>query len=175
MAVLLRMSRVIVTKSTPDDVEAIQQVAGASWRATYADIFTPEFIEDFLERAYNTEVLRQAIVAERSIFLIACDIKGAIGFAQTGFLRNGVAELFRLYVQPSSQRTGAGTLLLAETETWLAQQDVSGYGAFVHSRNEIGKAFYAKAGFVRRPERDHDGEWYLWKTLYTKQESISST
>ena len=113
----------------------------------------------------GVSVLRQAVTEENSLFLMACDIKGVIGFAQTGFLRNGVAELFRLYVQPSGQRTGAGTLLLAETEAWLAQQDVPGYGAFVHSRNEIGKAFYTKSGFVRRPERDHDGEWYLWKEL----------
>jgi ribosomal protein S18 acetylase RimI-like enzyme len=165
MTVLSRMSRIVVTKATPEDVEAIQRVAGLSWRATYAGIFPPEFIEDFLQRAYNQEALRQAISEEGSLFLTACDVRGVIGFAQTGFLRNGIAELFRLYVQPGSQRTGAGTRLLAETEAWLAEQDVPGYGAFVHSRNEIGKAFYAKAGFVRRPERDHDGEWYLWKEL----------
>jgi ribosomal protein S18 acetylase RimI-like enzyme len=165
MAVSFTMSRVVVTSATPEDVEAIQRVARVSWRATYTGIFTPEFIEDFLERAYNPEVLRQTIVSNHSLFLTVCDVKGVIGFAQTGFLRNGVAELFRLYVQPSGQRTGAGTLLLAETESWLAQQNAPGYGAFVHSRNEIGKAFYAKAGFVRRPERDHDDEWYLWKQL----------
>src|SRR5262245_36769703 len=103
------MSRIVVTIATPEDVDAIQRVAGASWRATYAGIFTPEFIEDFLERAYSAEVLRQAILADHSLFLTVCDIKGVIGFAQTGFLRNGTAELFRLYLQPSAQRIGAGT------------------------------------------------------------------
>jgi uncharacterized protein with von Willebrand factor type A (vWA) domain len=41
----------------------------------------------------------------------------------------------------------------------------------VHSRNEIGKAFYVRQGFSHRPEQDADDEWYMEKTLDLSQSS----
>jgi hypothetical protein len=54
---------------------------------------------------------------------------------------------------------------LTQTEEWLMSRGVTGYSCFVHARNEIGKAFYQKMGFIHRPADDHDDEWSLWKQL----------
>jgi ribosomal protein S18 acetylase RimI-like enzyme len=68
---------------------------------------------------------------------------------------------------PDYHRQGIGTELIRRVEEELRAQSVSQYFCFVHSRNEIGKAFYLKHSFVHVPERDSPAEsdWCMEKTL----------
>ena len=54
-------------------------------------------------------------------------------------------ELWRIYAHPDHYGTGAGSALLDELESRL---DVDAYVLDVHSRNERGRAFYERRGFV---------------------------
>ena len=166
------------------DIPSLQEAAGVSWRATYGGIFTPQFIEHFLAQAYSAEGLARALQSPRSHFLVARAMtpgegrqdeqqngQPVIAFCQVGPPSHAdqappaCGELYRLYVRPEWQRRGIGSRLLAEAEVWLSRQGYARYGAYVHAANEVGKAFYRRQGFVRRPEADLDDEWYLVKEM----------
>lgn len=139
-----------VREASAADAEAIARVARASWTDTYRDIFEPDFIERFLGENYAPEAL--AAAAERAAddedghFLVAERDGTVIAFAQYGEGRRG-PELFRIYADPAHYGTGAGSALLAELHRRLAGR-VEAYVLDVHSRNERGRAFYDRNGFV---------------------------
>ena len=162
----------VVRPACVGDRVALAVVAAATWRATYGDIFTLEFIADFVQRAYGPERLTRIILAPDSRFLVATADEAVIGFGQMGpafMRREGAAsipaDLHRLYVLPEWQRRGVGRALLAELEVWLANRGMHAYGCFVHSRNARAIAFYTAQGFVNLPDRDHQDEWYMVKGL----------
>jgi ribosomal protein S18 acetylase RimI-like enzyme len=139
-----------VRDASAADAESIARVAHASWTETYRDIFDAEFIERFLAQNYAPEAL--ATAAERAAdredrhFLVAERDGAIVAFAEYGDGRRG-PELFRIYADPAHYGTGAGTALLAELHRRLAGR-VTSYVVDVHSRNERGRAFYDRNGFV---------------------------
>jgi ribosomal protein S18 acetylase RimI-like enzyme len=143
-------SAVTVRAAEPSDAEAIERVARASWRDTYRDIFEPAFIDDFLARNYSREGL--ALAAETaatrptSEFLVAEREGHIVGYLQLGEGQRG-PELFRVYADPAHYRTGVGSALLAELHRRIEGR-VDSYVLDVHSRNERGRAFYDRNGFV---------------------------
>lgn len=154
------------------DIPALQATAAASWWATYGDYLSAEFIEDFLARAYNKGSLLAQIAKPNSCFLVVKRGEEVIGFGQAGAAlprRDAApvapADLHRLYLLSAWQGKGIGSRLLAQLETWLREQGYTTYGAYVHVRNHPAQRFYARQGFVRKPECDVPDEWYLVKQL----------
>ena len=160
----MEQAQVVIATATEDDIAGIQLAAAESWRAAYAGIFSPDFIEAFVGRAYSSESLRRVIHSTQSIFVVARTEGEVIGFSHAGFGRRG-AELYRIYLRPAWWGSGVGDLLLAQTETWLRDEGYPGYGCYVHRRNSVGQRFYAKHNFIRVPAHDEDDNEYLWKTL----------
>jgi len=146
----MKLEPPLVRDATPADAERIAAVARASWTDTYREIFKPSFIEEFLGRAYDTDAL--AASAERAAstddghFLVAERDGDIIAFAQFGIGHRG-PELFRIYADPAHYGTGAGSALLEQLHRRLSGR-VEGYVLDVHSRNERGRAFYERNGFV---------------------------
>ncbi|MGH2417266.1 MAG: GNAT family N-acetyltransferase [Candidatus Limnocylindria bacterium] len=139
-----------VRDATPADAPAIARVARASWQDTYRDIFEPAFIEDFLARAYDEAAL--ARTAERAVesddehFLVAERDGEIVGYLGFGVGPRG-PELSRVYADPTQYGTGIGTALLEGLHRRIDGQ-VESYVLDVHSRNERGRAFYDRNGFV---------------------------
>ncbi len=146
------------------DAEDIQRVAGESWRVIYRDIYSLEYIAEFVARAYSIEGLVRAVRNPRSVFLVAKDSTRVVGFCHYGEGPQG-PELFRMYVLPENWRTGAGSRFLQLLESRLVERGVSEYFCYVHARNEIGKGFYLKSGFVHDAAHDKDDEWCMRRTL----------
>lgn len=145
-----RITPVRVRDATAADAAAIARVARASWTDTYRDIFEPAFIEHFLATNYRPEELaagaERAAPREDAHFLVAEREGELIAFAQFGIGPRG-PELFRIYADPAHYGTGAGSALLAELHRRLEGR-VDAYVLDVHSRNERGRAFYERQGFV---------------------------
>ncbi|MCZ7542156.1 MAG: GNAT family N-acetyltransferase [Anaerolineae bacterium] len=166
------MPELTFAEASEADIPGIQRAAEASWRATYAGIFTPDFITDFLARAYATDRLRDAIRNLRAGglhwgFLVAKEGSQIVGFCHFGNRGPGI-ELYRLYVVPERWRQGVGGRLLAMMEARLAAAGVAEYFCYVHSDNRIGQAFYYKWGFVHDAARDQHGshcEWFMVRRL----------
>jgi GNAT superfamily N-acetyltransferase len=163
---------VIMTTAQLEDVPALQNVAAACWWVTYRGLFADSFIEDFLARAYSSTALMAHVADPLSYFLVAKSGNTLIGFGQVGptLLRHdnapvAPADLHRLYLLSTWQRQGIGSRLLGELEAWLRRQAYPYYGAYVHERNEPAKHFYARQGFIHKPECDVQDEWYLVKPL----------
>jgi ribosomal protein S18 acetylase RimI-like enzyme len=144
------MAPLVVRDATPADAEAIGRVARASWADTYREIFDRQFIDRFLAENYSVESLRRS--AERASqrgdghFLVAQRDNTVVGYLQFGVGRRG-PELFRIYADPVHYGTGVGSALLAELHRRI-EGSVESYVLDVHARNERGRAFYDRNGFV---------------------------
>ena len=139
-----------VRDATAADAASIARVARASWTDTYRDIFEPAFIESFLAANYASGALAQqaerAMGREDAHFLVAELGETVIAFAQYGEGRRG-PELYRIYADPAHYGVGTGHALLEELHRRLEGR-VDGYVLDVHARNERGRAFYDRHGFV---------------------------
>jgi [ribosomal protein S5]-alanine N-acetyltransferase len=139
-----------VRDATPGDAPAIARVARASWRETYRDIFEPAFIEDFLARAYDEAGLARSAEAaagqDDAAFLVAERDDEVVGYLHFGVGPRG-PELWRVYADPAHYGTGVGSALLAELHRRIEGR-VDSYVLDVHSRNQRGRAFYDRHGFV---------------------------
>lgn len=141
---------VTVRDARAEDAGRIAEIARASWTETYGGIFEPAFIEDFLARNYAPDDLargaERAAANDDAHFLVATRDGAVVAFAQYGHGPRG-PELSRIYADPAHYGTGAGSALLAELHERLHGR-VGGYLLDVHSRNERGRAFYDRQGFV---------------------------
>ena len=79
-------------------------------------------------------------------FLVAERDGDVVAFAQFGVGSRG-PELSRIYADPAHFGTGAGSALLEELHRRITGT-VDGYVLEVHSKNERGRAFYDRNGFV---------------------------
>lgn len=161
------------------DAEAIARVARASWTDTYGDIFEPEFIEAFLTRNYAVERLAEATrEAERreEIFLVAERDDRIVGYLHFGAGSRG-PHLFRIYADPIAYGSGVGSALLDELHRRLDERVIGSYTLEVHVRNERGRAFYDRNGFVivDVPTTSPGWELTLRRTLHPPTPPLPST
>ena len=156
-----------------EDAPAIERVARASWAETYQDIFEPPVIERFLADNYSTDGLvaaaRRAAERDDTEFLVAERDGEIVGYAHFGVGQRG-PELSRIYAHPDHYGTGIGTALLDELHRRIGGR-VDGYVLDVHARNERGRAFYDRNGFVIVGE-GQDGHVTLSRTLRPRRPAL---
>ena len=145
-----RRSALAVRDAAEADAPAIATVAAASWRDTYRDIFTAEFIDGFLAEAYSLPSLQRSVRRAQETddvhFFVAERDGEVVGYLNFGVGPRG-PELFRVYADPAHYGTGVGSALLDELHRRIVGR-VDAYLLDVHSRNDRGRAFYARNGFA---------------------------
>lgn len=132
---------VTIRDATAGDVPAIREVASRAWPATYAELFSAEFIEYVLEHGYDPDRLAEAIADPDGHFLVA-EQDGEV----TGYLHHARGELIRLYVEPDRIGTGLGRALVRALEERLGPG--AEYTALVREGNDLAIGFYLNEGFV---------------------------
>ena len=151
--------KTIVRKISTEDVDALIDVASDSWNWTYREIYSKDFIDNWIMENYSREDLLREITRSKTdpevIFLVAF-----IDSKLTGFIElkagNEKAVLLRLYLKPEYTRKGLGKSLLTEAEKIMKKMGITECTLSVHRKNEIGSSFYIKQGFnVKRIEDDH--------------------
>jgi ribosomal protein S18 acetylase RimI-like enzyme len=161
------MSSISYRALRTEDAEAVFDAAWEAWRFTYATIFDPVFVDQFVRTNYAPDRLRAlvpAVAAQQMFFDVALDGDRIIGFCHIGVTPRG-AELFRIYLRPDYIGMGVGSGLLERGEHLLRTQRVSSYHCFVHKDNDLAKRFYLRQGFQHVPGSDRDDEWYMEKVL----------
>jgi diamine N-acetyltransferase len=153
----------------PDDADAVSRLARAAWEQTYRNIYSEQYIDDFVSRFYSPGALLQTVPAARggeSQFSVALNAAHElIGFCHVGRGQDGGFELYRIYLRPDVIGHGVGRTLLQRAESFIRQSGVNHYHCRVHRLNKRARSFYERCGFVRLPERDERDELYLQKIL----------
>lgn len=144
------------------DIRAIQEIAINTWHATYEGIIPLEVQNNFLKVAYNESRLNTRI--NNSLFLVAERDGILIGFANfSNSKENGKAELVAIYINPTSQGNGVGTLLIQHAINKL--QGVKEIFVCVEKDNTIGRTFYQSKGFETIEEFDDNFDGHILKTV----------
>lgn len=132
-----------------EDIPHIQSIAHETWFYTYEGIYSKEYIQHFLNRAYSIENLTRSVEKElqsaKRRFLIA-EFKGeVVGYAQTSQVSEEEYELLRIYVRPEFHKMGIGKGFIQEYIQIL--EPIKKLFAWVAKENHIGRSFYEKSGF----------------------------
>jgi N-acetylglutamate synthase-like GNAT family acetyltransferase len=142
-----------IRKATIADIETIQSIAKITWANTYT--FLPQGqIEYMLELMYsNNSLLEQ--MSNKHQFYVAIIDENIIGFASVSKQDENICKLNKLYVLPSTQKTGAGKALLQSVIDYAKENEAKEIQLQVN-RNNNAKDFYLKHGFAILYEADFE-------------------
>lgn len=136
----------IIREATSVDIPAIRQIAFDTWPTAYGSILSQEQIDYMLEWMYSPETLQKQMQEGHCFYMAELDNK-VLGFA--GVSREGdyKFKLHKLYVVPTTQKTGAGKALLQKVMEFA--RDNGGSKLILQvNRNNNAKGFYEKQGFT---------------------------
>lgn len=131
-----------VRVATATDADAVQAIATAAWRATYAGLLSGETIERFIAMAYPPE--RVLLRIERHVVLVAASPDGPVEAFVELAEREDHVQLVAFYAHPRARGRGLGSALLARVRELHPHADLA---ADVLVGNALGEPFYAARGF----------------------------
>ncbi len=142
-----------IRKATIEDIEPIQSIAKTTWAVTYS-FLSKEQMEYMLDWMYSTTSLQQQMENGHQFYVAEVDNK-IIGFTSVSQDDENIYKLNKLYVLPTTQKTGAGKALLQRVIAYAKQNDGKEIQLQVN-RNNKAKDFYLKQGFVILYEADFE-------------------
>ena len=136
-----------------EDIPVIIGIQEKTWEPTYRDILTKAQIDYMFEKIYSPDSLKNQFTKEQHHFLILLNDGVPEGFSSVSEDEPEKFKLHKIYVLPSTQGTGAGKFLLAETERYVK---TAGGKKLLLNVNRYNKArtFYEKMGFVTIGQKD---------------------
>ena len=144
-----------VRPATPADVPAIAAVQSRAWRSAYADLLGPEAVAALTPQAL-TPAWAAAVgtpPSSRHAVLVATAGGLVVGFAASAPSEDpdaeGEGELATLAVDPSHQRAGHGSRLLAATVDLLLDAGTTAMLAWAPEADAPRLAFLESAGMHR--------------------------
>jgi ribosomal protein S18 acetylase RimI-like enzyme len=148
---------VTVRRATVDDTAAVRAVGHATWPSTYGPIHGEEYVRAGLERWWSTEAVRRGIEGGATTTWLAEDATGeVVGCCVVG-QRDGGPFVYKLYVVPTAQRSGAGRALLDAVVADLPA-DASAVQLDHAEGNDRAHAFYTRLGFVETHRHGPEGD-----------------
>ncbi|MBA2453099.1 MAG: GNAT family N-acetyltransferase [Chloroflexia bacterium] len=143
-----------VKVAAADDLPGIHEVANQTWPATYAGMLPDEDIASFLEANYNLDRLTFIRDSMGDGMLVAVNAGKVIGYVMITKDRDGVAQIWAIYVLPEWQRRGAGRLLWEAAVERGRQLESDELVLWVLDGNEPARRFYERQGAHAAEERD---------------------
>lgn len=142
-----------VREATPDDAEAVREIAEAAWYASYSGFLTPQQIARELDDLYDPTFLERVLTETEGLWFYVCERDGhLVGFASAAPQWSDEAELFTLYVDPDHWGEGAGTALLEAVEDRCRDDGIERLACSVFCENYAGFPFLESRGFERLGE-----------------------
>ena len=149
------MSKIEIKKASLSDLEVLQIISIQTFSETFAEVNTPENIENYNRESFNLEQLTSELTNPNSQFFIAYSDSEPIGYlkinfgsAQTEVLNDDALEIHRIYVLQAFHGKKVGQLLL-DKAIEIAQQTNSDYiWLGVWEENHRALQFYTKNGFI---------------------------
>ena len=136
----------MIRKATDKDFPTIQHIAQTTWPVAYGDIISVEQLTYMLELMYSTPSLEKQITDGHQFYLFETE-GSPIGFASVSNEGNNIFKLNKLYVLPTTQKTGAGKALVLHA---IEHAKNNGGKQLILQVNKVNKAtnFYLKHGFT---------------------------
>lgn len=158
---------VSVRVATLADLDAVIHIGTTTWWATYPPIAGDDYVARGIARWWTPESTRPGVSAGR--VRLAEDAGRPVGMAAYS-VSGPVIDLWKLYVLPDAQGSGAGSALLAsvveaagseQTTIRLAHKD----------GNAKARAFYERKGFVEtgRSPDEIGGPDNVWMELHLRR------
>ncbi|GAA1772650.1 hypothetical protein GCM10009795_018460 [Nocardioides hankookensis] len=141
-----------VRAATPDDVAAIRAVGELTWPPTYS-FAGPDFVAHGLATWWSDEAVLRSLTTTAT--LVAVDDGRVVGVGNLDLEREP-PTIWKLYVVPTAQGSGAGSALL---QALVALAGGARVTLEYVAGNDRAAAFYTRHGFVevRRQAAEVDG------------------
>lgn len=141
-----------------------------SWRQTYADILSQEFLAS-LSYERREEVWRRTLSSPGDLTLVAeIPETGIVGFVSAGAERSGdpiyTGEVYAIYLLKSHWRQGIGRRLFCEAARELRQLGHSALLVWVLKDNPSRRFYEALGGVYLREQDIQIGEQLLVEVAY---------
>lgn len=143
----------IIRAAGEQNIPTIQSIAKITWANTYT-FLSDEQMEYMLDWMYSTTSLQQQMQNGHQ-FYVADVNDEIIGFASVSKENESVCKLNKLYVLPTTQKTGAGKALLQSVITFAKENNAKEIQLQVNRHNNA-KDFYLKQGFTILYEADFE-------------------
>lgn len=148
-----------IRRAGPADAETLAELGARTFSDTFAHLYHPDDLADFLSQAYGLERTRSDLAdPAKAHWLVEADGQ-AIGYALAGpcglphdEVTPGCGELKRLYFVKDRQGGGLGRALFAEVMAWLQADGPRRVWIGVWSENHGAQRFYERHGFAKLGE-----------------------
>lgn len=131
-----------------NDIANIREIANISWPVAYGSYISKAQLDYMLDMMYSdTSLLDQMNKGHQ--FYIAEQLNTPIGFSSVSKEEEKSCKLNKLYVLPTSQKTGAGKALLQKSIDYAISNAASCLYLQVNKQNNA-QHFYSKHGFTVR-------------------------
>ncbi len=142
-----------IRRAGPQDASVLAEVGLDTFVETFAHLYPPEDLADFLAQAYTPGAFARYLDdADHGLWIAECDGR-ALGYVQAGActlphaeVTPDCGEVKRLYVRREAQGSGLGTRLLTVALDWLAAPGRRLWIG-VWSQNFGAQRLYARHGF----------------------------
>lgn len=147
---------IAIKKCTHEDVNELQAISIETFTETFQEQNSPEDLNAYLEKAYNSKKLEQELSNQSSLFFfvyaqeeIADYLKINLDNAQTETMGSDALEVERIYIKKTFQKYGLGKLLMNKAMEIAVEQKKKKVWLGVWEANDNAIAFYRKKGFVQ--------------------------
>lgn len=145
-------SLLVIQEATTASIPDIQRIAFETWPVAYGTLLSKEQLDYMLTLMYSEEALQEQMDKGHRFFMAESG-GNVLGFASVSDEGEGKFKLNKLYVIPTTQKTGAGKALLQKVIGHAKQN--GGTTLFLQvKRDNIAKGFYEKQGFIITGELD---------------------
>jgi ribosomal protein S18 acetylase RimI-like enzyme len=149
------MNTIIIRKATISDLEIIQEISKQTFIETFEEVNTPENMENYVRKNFNSVQVASEINNPESVFYLAILDSKTIGYlklnfgnAQTEIHSSQSMEIHRIYVLKEFHGKKIGQLLLNEAIKIGQESGVDSIWLGVWEENQRALQFYSKNGFV---------------------------
>lgn len=128
-----------------DDAQAIRLIATITWAQAYDSMIPKDVQEQYIEEYYSINKLTESI--KDNIMLVATEDDLIVGYLSCK-IKGDVAYLLAMYVLPTNQRSGIGTILFDNLLKELST-DVRKIIVEIEVGNNMAEDFYLRQDFEK--------------------------
>jgi ribosomal protein S18 acetylase RimI-like enzyme len=143
----------IIRRATPTDASRIATIHVETWQSAYQGLIPSDCLDSLsIAKRYEKWQTKLNNVHDKTIYLVSLINEEVLGWAsmckcQDDDAKSYWGEVGALYVHPTAQKKGLGSLLMAEGMNILKQAGYTYATLWVLTSNVVARAFYESKGW----------------------------